>query len=363
MKAIVDPALMKIALKHISPVIDKQVVAPITECVKMEFDGTKLRMTGTNFKNQVTVETECANKKPFCVIMPMGKFQTIVSKADTVITIELTDTGIKIQHDNSKFNLPLSGDPKDFPIMSPDEYTLTYNADGDFFHSLRGANESGSKAQHEYQILNALIDFKKEGITLFGTDRVVVYKKELPFKTKTPIAAHITQHFVDLTKTFQDSEVQVGEKFITATYQNVSVTSRLSENRYLDYTVMNPKVPIVFNVLVNRKDLIKHIEILGCAADQKTKDIIFTFNDAGRINMEAYDNSYGVSGDTYLSASQEVPEGIAPIRLSGDRVLALLNSLSDVDIKMSFTDPKAFVYIQPDEDENTLLFIAPIALI
>lgn len=363
MKATVDPGLMKTALKQISPVIGKNVVVPITECVKMDFDGTKLVMTGTNFRNQVTVTTTCDNKKPFTVIMPMDKFQSIVGKADTQITIELTDKQIKVQHDNAKFNLPISGQPHEFPVMTPDEYVLSYKADGDFFHSIRGANESGSKAQHEVQILNAVIDFKKDGITIFGTDRVVVYKKDIPFKTKTPISAHITQNFVELTKTFQESEIQVCEKFISATYQNVSVTSRLSENRYVDYTVMNPKVPIVFNVLVNRKDLIKEIERLDIAANQKTKDIIFTFNNPGQMDMEAYDNDYGLSGQTFLPCSHEVMEGVGPIRISGDRTLALLNCLSDVDIKMSFTDPKAFVYIQPDEDDTTLLFTAPIALI
>lgn len=366
MKAIVSPVLMKKALKQIGPVIGSNQIIAALGCLKMDFNKKELTIIGSNLKNQVIVETDCESKSPFSLLMPVDKFTNICDKADGPIVIELTKDGIKLSDDNSKFNLPLNGDPENFPMMKTDDEIITYQADGDFFYSVKGANDCGCKSNsmEDACIANALIDFKKDGIVIFGTDRQVLYNKKIEFKTDTPISAHITENFVSLTKEFQESEVIIGKTFITAKHKNVTVTSRLSDYRFVDYNVMNPKNEIVWNVLVNRKDLIKHIEKIGCACDQKNKDILFTFNDPVSITLDAFDSAYGVSGNTYLSASQSVKKTEHPIRLSGSKLLSLLNSLGDTDIRMSFTDNKSFVYLSPEaESDKTLIYISPIAVI
>lgn len=362
MKALVDPVLMKKAIGHIAPVIGNNQVISALSCLKMDFNGRGLKITGTNLKAQVEVETACEGKSKFSLVMPVDKFKDICDKAEGPLLIELTEKQIKLSDDNDKWNLPISGEPDVFPIMKPDEYIFTYKADGDFFYSLEAANDAGSKNPQEVQLVNALIDFKKDGITIFGTDRIVVYRKDFKFKTKTPIQAHVISYFVNLTKSFQESEVQVCENYIAATYKNVSVTARLSDQRYPDYTVMNPKKPVVYNVLVNREDLIKKIKKLGCVADQNNKDIIFTF-EPHQIKMESYDITFGLSGETVLPASNDTPSDLEPVRLSGARLLPLLNSIQEENIKMSFTDPKAFVFMKPEDDDTTIIYLSPMAIL
>lgn len=364
MKATVDPSIMKKVLKSISPVISKNVVLPVLECIKMDFKDNQLTITGTNLNTEISVVTQCEAPKDFSLIMSADTLLDICDKAEGSLLIEQKKDSIKVSHNRAKFNLPIYGEPEIFPKMGTDDYFITFNAEGDFFYSLNGANECGAKGHNlsEAQIQNCVIDFKESGITIFATDRSVVYKKDIPIACNKKTSAHLGTHFASLTKSFQSSEVSVGEKFISATYGNISVTSRLSESMYVDYSVILPKKPVVFNVLVSRVDIIKSIQILGVSADKRNGDIIFKFRQ-NEIVLEAYDSNYGISGETFMPASHNIDDTMEPIRLSGSRLISLLSTIIDENVKMSFEDPKSFVYIQPEEDQNTLLYIAPLAII
>ncbi len=361
MKATVDPALMKVALKQISPVISKNVVLSQLLCVKMDFDHELLKMTGSDLKTEVSIDTTCTNKAPFSILMPVSEFSDICDKAPGPVTIEFKKDHILVSHDKpAKFKIPIHGETKDFPTMSIEDAFIHATVDGDFFYSLSGAAKCGSKNPQMTHQHNAAIDFKKDGMSIVGTDAVVLYKKDFSeLKFKTPTVAQVSAHFIALTESFQDTEISLGDKTIVAKYNNITVSSRLPENKYLDYRAILPK-KVDFNLSIDRKELISSIQMIGIAFDKKNKDVLFTFKPGGELLLEASDYMGGLSGDTILSLEHEI--NIPTVRLSGDRLLSLLNTINDKTIKMSFSSEKNPVYIQPEDDDTRLLFIGPLQM-
>lgn len=361
MKITVDAELMKKELGQISSLVSKNVVIPMIQCVKMDFEKGVLSMTASDLKTQVTIisEQKIESKSKFSVVIHYADFYEICNNVIGPITIEEKEEEIRLTHSKGKFKLSYYGKPEDFPLIAPDDEILTIEVDEDFFYTLTGANACGSKNPNENHVHNALIHFMTDKTFIVGTDKICMYIKNMPLKSGKMKKAQINEDFVAMCKSFHASTISVGEKFIKAECKNTVVISRLSEYFYIDYSCMLPQ-SVTYNLLLNRKDLIQSIKTIGVAFDKMNKDIIFSF-EPGKVILKAYDNLLNKSADVFIETQHDI--NIEPVRLSGGRFLSLLNTINDENIKLSFTEPCNPVYMQPEDDADKLLLIVPLKFI
>lgn len=358
MKAIVDPSILIKELKKISPVISKNQILPVLECVKLDFDKKELTITGTDMDTWVSYKMECANKSPFSVVIPVGDMIDICGKASGPITVVQEEKFTKFIHDGGTIKIPIHAQPKEFPSIEDVEYFNIVEVEGDFFHAVSGANVCRSKDNIRPSMNGIGIDFKKDAITVVGVDGQIMYKQDFTALIEKPILISVNTVFAELSKVFQDSTISVSDKYLKVEYGTTVIVSRLSESAYVDYNYVLRGNNKPYNVTVNRKDLISKIDIIDIATTRNVRDILFTLT-PGKIHMYTTDVYAGKEAETEFNADHELH---LSIRFKGDVLKSLLNTITEESISLSITDPTGNVYIKPEDNNSIILSIMPLQL-
>ena len=354
MKAIIDPIVILGELKKVAPVVPKNAIVPAVQSIKLDFGKKSLQITGTDMNTWVVLDASAECKVPFSICVPYGEFFKICSKSAGPLLIEKKEATIMFTHDNSKVELPISVSPEDYPKIKEVEYLNTISVDCDFFFALSGAYACRSTISAMTQLVNPAIDFQKEKVTVIGTDANILYKKDFSIQCKTEMVAPVFPEFVNLVKGFQDSTISISEKYIKAESGNMSVHSRLSENKFVDYKWLLPAI-VETNFSARRKDIINAISIVDVAANKETKEVLFIFSD--RTIVRSCDPDYNRNAETELWGESSVE--IDSIRLNGDLLVSVLNTVEG-DIKIAFSKKDKAVFMIPDQDPDVLLLIMPL---
>ncbi len=191
-----------------------------------------------------------------------------------------------------------------------------------------------------------------------GVDGFVMHKQTFPIKIKKNILISVGPIFAELTKGFQECKISVSDKYLKAEYGDIIVVSRLSETRYVDYTVLEANMSDNWNVKVNRKDLLSKIDVVDFATVRSVRDILFTFA-PGNIQLYAHDTFTGKEAESDLPAEHDLT---TKIKLNGAQLKSLLNTINEEEIWFNITSPHKTVYLKPEDNDNTLLLIQPLLI-
>lgn len=359
MKAIVDPIMLIKELKKMAPVVLKNTILPIIQCVKMDFVGKELTMTATDLNTVIVIKVECENKGEHSFVIPYSDICDVCSRASGPLTINVDEKNITLKHDSSSFKIQKPGEAKDFPATTEHEVLNSLVVDGDFFFAMNGANECKHKDNQLVKLCNVGVDFSKEGVAVVGVNGFIMYKKHFNIPCSKKTVASVPSEFVIITKSFQECELKVSNKNISATYNNTTVTSLLSETPFVDYRAVLPK-EVVYNIEADKESLVNAINNVNIAASKKTSTITISTKKTGVMLLEAADPDYNKEASTELSIDNK--EEFPSVSANANYLLTLLKTINSKDIKMSISSPARPIYIQPIEDEDLLLFLMPSAI-
>lgn len=358
MKAIVDPLLLIKELKKAIPVVGKNQILPVLGCVKLDFSKKELTVTATDLNTWVGNKMPCENKSPFEMVAPLDELLDICSKASGPILITHSETSTLFEHHKGKIKIPVSATPKEFSKVEEVDYFIKYEVDGSFFHAISGANVCRLKDDQRPHLSAIGIDFRKDKITVIGTDGHLLYKHDFPAINKKACVVSIGQVFADVTKSFQTSTVSISDKFIKVESGDSIVISRLNVTKYVDYDVALTGSDREFNISVSRTDLLSHLDVIDMSYSKTAKGVLFTLT-PNNIHMFAQDEYIGKEGDTELTAMHELT---GSFRVKGDLLKRLLNTITEERIKIMVYDPTKNIYIQPEDNKDILLSIMPLMI-
>lgn len=360
MKAIVDPIMLIKELKKMAPVVLKNTILPIIQCVKMDFVGRELTMTATDLNTVIIIKTECESKGEHSFVIPYSDICDVCSRASGPLHINVDDKNISLKYENSCFKIQKPGDAKDFPKTTEYDVLNTVAVDGDFFFSLSGANECKHKDAQFSVISNVGVDFSKENITVVGTNGALMYKKVFHIPCDKKTVASVPSEFIIITKLFQECELKVSNKNISATYGNTTVSSLLSEVPFVDYRHILPK-DVIYNIRIDKESLCHAINNVSIAASKKTGMLKISSSTPRKVLFEANDIENNKEGLTEISV--EANDVFPTISILGAGLLNVLKTINAGYVKISISNEKYPIYIQPEDDEDVLLFVAPIVTI
>lgn len=358
MKAIVDPSLLSKELKKMNPVIGKNQILPVLECVKLDFNKKNLTITATNLNTWISDSIECANKEPFTLVAPIDKLLEICQKASGPIIITHSDKITIFDHDRGKVKIPVIATPNEFSNVENADYFNNQEVDGSFFHAITGANTCRLKDATRPHLSAVGIDFKKDKIVVIGTDGHAMHKHDFKSKIDKPCVISVGQIFCDLVKNFQTAKLSISDKFIKVEHGTTIVISRLSETRYVDYSPAFKGSERPYNIRVDRKELLSRLDVVDIASSWSLGDILFTLS-PGNIHMFAQDKDMGNEADTDLLAEHELS---GQVRLKSDTLKQVLGTVTEDVILMSIDDPTKNIYIQPEDNKDITLSIMPLML-
>lgn len=358
MKAIIDQNLLAKELKKIYPIIGKNQVMPILSCVKMDFGKDEVVITGTNLNSWISCTVTCKNKTPFAIAVDMSDLIDICSKAVGPITIEPGEENHKFSHSKGTIKLSVLAEGKDYPMPADVDYFDSIDVDGSFFFSMTNANVCRSREELKPHLNTIGLDFKKEGLTVIGIDGYIMHKQEFDIKAKKPVVISVNHMFSELSKSFQESNLELSSKYIKATCGSASVTSTLSETRYVDYTFALKGLNNEWNLEVNRADLLSTLDVIDIATTKSLKNILFTIT-PGNINLFTREIYVGKEAESNISVSTELD---TKIRVNATQLKSVLSTVRSEIVSLSILPSHGNIYIKPEGEDNVLLSIMPLLL-
>lgn len=358
MKAIVNTDALGKELKKINPAIKKNVTIPILSCVLLQFNKKELTIRATDLETTVVVNMDCESKDTFDVVMEYSDLSDVCGRINEPITIEKKEKHVLITSSDSNFKFPVVGEQEHFPSVPEESFLFSVDVESDFFSSLYSANTCKHKNDAQTNMNTPCIDFKKSYLTVVGIDGFMMFKKDLKIKTDRTGKYLIRENFVQMTKSFPEAKISFGEKFIKAEHGNTTIITLQPEGKFVDYGVIVPKEPI-YNLKVNRYDLISALNKAGLAANSITKLCSLNF-EGGVINVSSQDIDFGKEGKSRIIADHEVE--IKTIGVGGNQILQLLNIMDSEEVEMAITGENKSIYLKPSDDEDTFCLLQPVAL-
>lgn len=358
MKTVIDQNLLSKELKKISPVIGKNQVMPILSCVKMDFGKDEVVITGTNLNSWISCAVPCKNKTAFAIAVDMSDLIDVCGKASGPITIEPGEENHKFSHAKGTIKLSVIAEGKDYPMPAEVDYFDSMDVDGSFFFSMTNANVCRSREELKPHLNTIGLDFKKDGLTVIGIDGYIMHKQEFEIKSKKPVVISVNHMFSELSKSFQQSNLELSNKYIRATCGSSSVTSTLSETRYVDYTIALKGLNNEWNLEVNRVDLLSTLDVIDIATTKSLKNILFTIT-PGNINLFTKEIYVGKEAESDISASTQLD---TKIRVNATQLKSVLSTVRSETVSLSIPPSHGNIYIKPEGEDNILLSVMPLLL-
>lgn len=356
MKATINPASLLKELKKMSLVVSKNTILPVLKSVKFEFKKNKATLTATDLETTYISTVECSCDKPFELLMEFNDIVDICGNVSAPLEINVTDKEILLTSGKWKGKRGLLGDAKDFPSIPEDVYYLDFQADGEFFYHLTIANTF--KSADDPRMNMPCIDIQKDSLTIVATDSNSLYKKELPIALKKDLTVMISSNFVGACKTFQETKISVGEKFIKAEYKDEIIISRLSEQKFPNYRVVI-RDDINYNLTVNRNELKKEISSVSSSANAQYKQVVATFH-PDWIKLHSQDTDLVKESETEFENENSVQ--IPEIGFNADKMNHFLNSLTCETLDFSFSGISSSIYFKPSDDDSVFCLLQPVVI-
>jgi len=358
MKSTINPTALLKELKKMSQIVKKNHIIPITSAVKFEFSKELVTITGTDLESTLITSCDCKSDKPFNLIIDYLKIVEICSTCNDPIEIELKETEILVKSGKAKFKLSLIGSANEFPSIPDDEYFLNIEVDGGFFYHLLNANVCRSKEPLKAAMNMAAILIGKKELEIFGVDGFIMYSKKIDQKSDKELTVMVCDGFVQLCKTYQNTTLSFGEKFIKAKYNGETVISRLSESRFVAIKSILPK-EINYNVVLPKSELRQALNAISVAANITSRQFVINFTE-GKLTFASQDFDFGNDAETVILCDHSVE--IDAICLSSSQLLTLIGLIDTDELEISFVRNKSSVMIRPKNDDTVLLLIQPLLI-
>lgn len=361
MKAVINQSALLKELKKMSLAIKRNPVIPILSAVKFEFGKKSVRIIATDLETTYISNVDCECKTEFNLAIEYADIVDVCSKANAPLNIELKEKEsiVAIKSDKAIWKLAIHDDTT-YPNVPDENYELELSVDGDFFYHLSNANTCRSKEMLKVSINMACIDIKKTEINLVGTDGFVLYKKTIQQKNKKDLKVMVCDNFVQLSKSFQESVISVGEKFIKVETDNQIIISRLSENKFPDYNVVLP-IDAEYNFTANRDELKMGLSCVNVSANKKAPTCVFKFN-KGYETLNLYSQDIDLNKDAEIDISVSHSIDFEAIRLNISLAEHLLSMMPTEIIQMAFTAPHKAVLMKPETEDGLLCLLMPLML-
>lgn len=357
MKAVINHDTFLKELNKISTLVKKNNIIPATGCVLLVFSQDSLTIRATDLETIFISEIDCNCKDDFSIMVDyeklMGACATIVSP----INLELNKTEITIKSGASKFKLLSQGDEKSFVVLPEDEFDVELEATGELYYQINKAAAVKTKNQDNVNFNMVCLDVDNKDIKVVGVDTASSYIKTVDINSGKTKTVMIPDGFVGLTKLFQDSTLSIGERYVRAIYKNNTIMGRLSEQKFLNYKTALTKT-YDFNLVVNRRDLLKGVQAISFATNAFNNTMQFSFSNKG-IKIICTDMNYGNEAETFVECENKVPIGKIGFRVKD--FSQMISTIDGEEIEFSFTDEKKPAYCRPVNDTTFLSILAPVS--
>ncbi len=358
MKAIVNVQSLSKELKKMSHIVGKKNIIPITSCVLMKFSDGLLTMVGTDLETTIiSTINDCTCGEDFSIPIEYTDLVSISNSCNSPLEISVKEKHISIVSGKSKFKLSIIGESEHFPNMPETDLDINVEVDGSFFYELLKASQFRSKDLNFVNFNNVGVGFKDGKMVIVGTDANTAYVSEYEAVVKGRPSIMVTDSFITTCKSFQQSVIKVGNKYIEATCGDTTVTSRLSEQNFVKYEVML-KDSYDFNVICQKSDILFALKKMLVSSDTLLSVTQIDLSAKG-IKFTSTNTDTEKDSEDFVSCDCSIK--LEKLYLNTNHLIALLNAIDSEEINIMIQNERDNVYISP-ADSKIICLIRPLII-
>jgi len=285
-------------------------------------------------------------------------YDDMVKNCSTIfspLTFDVKDRNILLTCGKWKSQLSTAGGNDEFPKTKKDNWDTEFEVEGDFFYHLSIASTCAHLNDPRFNM--PAIHMTKINTCVVGTDSNVMYIKEFPIKSNIERVVMVSSNFTSCCKSFQESKISIGEKFIKVEYKDQVIISLLSEQRFPNYRAVI-REGINWNITANREELKLALQSVSVAEDNTTKVMNLFIND-NIVKINAVNTELNKEAETELEIENTV--GKLEISFNSSKMMHFISTLTSEKIDLSFFTNTTSIFIKPSDDDSVLCLVQPFA--
>ena len=370
MKFIISSATLSKQLTAINGAIVNNPVVPILENFLLEIADGKLKVTASDLQTSIITELAIEAQEHAKIAIPARiLLDTLKNLPEQPITFSIDENAysVEVRSDNGRYTLA-GENATDFPQVATVTAHVSVNVAAEVLKkAIQQIIIATSNDELRPAMNGGYMDFSERGAIFVATDghRLVRY-------TRADISAATQHPFIIPRKTLtllngllpsdnQEVGITFGDTNVHFKLGNISMVSRLIDERYPDYENVIPQ-DNPSKLTINRASLLGSLKRIAIYANRTTHQVRLVLA-GSELQILAEDLDFSNKANERLTCEYEGND--LEIGFNARLFIEMLNSLTSDEVVIHLSEPNRAAVIFPQEkeaQEDILLLIMPVIL-
>ena len=372
MKFIVSSSLLLKQLQSISGVLSTNNTLPILDNFLFELSDTKIVVSASDLETTMTsqLSVDMSEGEGSVAIPAKILLDTLKTFSDIPITldVDMETFGITLTAGEGKYKLA-GQNGEEYPKVPPIEGSSSFNMESDvLFHAITKTIFAASNDDLRPVMAGIFCELSPESTVFVATDahKLVRYKRNdikieesasfiLPKKPLNQLKHILVQDDMPVHIQFNNTNARFS-------FKNITLTCRLIEGRYPNYTAVipanNPN-----RLTVERVPFLNSIRRVSIFSNQTTYQVRFRIAGSELI-LSAEDLDYSNEAHERLTCHYDGLD--MEIGFNSKFMIEMLNNLETEQVMLALSEPNRAGLITPvdseNENEEILMLVMPVML-
>jgi DNA polymerase-3 subunit beta len=374
------------AINKVIPVTPTRSTLPILGNLYFHLEGKELTIIGSDLEVYIKVLLNVDGKANGEVAIPAKRLETLLQNLPGKdLSFELqSNYKLIIKTKGGKWTIT-GEDPNDFPApaevdgensveISADVLTrylgkaihaastdeLRRSMNGVFFEIKKGEFRVVSTDGHRLvKIVRTNFEFEGDKLHMLVPIKTCQLMTRL-FKGSAKPGAKDEEDSESAPQTDANVTIHFSNEFLTSTYRNITISSRLIDDTFPNYDSVIP-TDNEKKLKINREDLISSVKRSIIMSDQITNRTSLQVSE-NQLRVLSANNEYGTDSEETIDCTYSEDEELE-IAFNGKYLLEAIQQFENEEIIFDFSTPLKAAIIKPSsqlEDEELMMLVMPV---
>jgi DNA polymerase III subunit beta len=372
MKFIVSSSLLLKQLQAISGVLSTNNTLPILDNFLFELTDSQISISASDLETTMTskINVDMSEGEGSVAIPAKILLDTLKTFSDIPVSIDVEDSNFAITLIAGEGKYRLAGqDGQEYPQVPPIESETSFQIESDIlFHAITKTIFAASTDDLRPVMAGVYCELGPEHTTFVATDahKLVRYRRTdiktaegasfiLPKKPLNQLKHILVQDDLPVTVEYSETNARF-------TFKNITLTCRLIDGRYPNYSAVipanNPN-----RMTIERVPFLNSIRRVSIFSNQTTYQVKFKIA-GSELTLSAEDLDYSNEAQERLNCHYDGLD--MEIGFNSKFLLEMLNNLETEQVMLSMSEPNRAGLITPVdseiEEEEILMLVMPVML-
>lgn len=349
-------------------IVERKQPLPILSNVLLKKNGSGMSLLSTDLEIQIEVQLEIQlprNGGPEAITVSAKKFQDILKAIpeESVVNLDAQENKLQVKANKSKFSLQTLP-AQDFPALTEqlEGATRIRIKQGKLKKLLNSVQHAMAQQDIRYYLNGVLMVIESDSIKLVATDghrlAFIAETMEQEYPKLEVILSRKTVN--ELMKLLADNEeeleIELAEKQVRFKFSNITMTSKVIDGKFPDYTRVIPNHSN--HLVVNRVVLMQALQRAAILSNEKFKGVRLLLTENNLQIISSNSEQEEAQEDIEINyAGQPLDIGF-----NVNYLVEGMSFLSTEDVTLSFGDQNSSLLITTPTQDNYKYVVMPMRI-